>query len=180
MFASSAIWSNDDQQLVAAQVVTPSKDLLKAIKASLAKNSSKEYLTVKTPDDSAFLKSAKRGFITAGNSLSQVNADGTVTALLHPLTGDPQSNAADYFYIVVTKNEALSAKFAERLDLAIPWPIQPEWSDYLLEAGQEVELVQVLPYSGNDFSVGLRVIKNEAKWHQLLSDGLRQGQIAIS
>ena len=61
VFASSAIWSPIDQQLVAAQVVTTSQDLLKAIKATLANNNTKSYLTVKTPDDSAYLKGARQG-----------------------------------------------------------------------------------------------------------------------
>lgn len=70
LFASSAIWSVDDQQLVAAQVVTTSQELLKAIKATLANNGGKNYLTVKTPDDNAFLRGAKRGFINVSSSMT--------------------------------------------------------------------------------------------------------------
>jgi hypothetical protein len=180
LFASSAIWDNDEQQLVAAQVVTTSQELLKAIKATLANNGNKNYLTVKTPEDNAFLKGAKRGYVSVNNNLSGANAEGTVTALLHPLSGDPQANAAEHFYIVVAPDENISQKFAERLDLAIPWPIQPEWSEYLLEAGQEAELVQVLPGSGKDFAAGLRVAKNESKWQQIIANGLKAGRISIS
>jgi len=180
VFASSAIWDNEHQQLVAAQVVTTSQDLLKAIKATLANNNTKCYLTVKTPDDSAYLKSARRGYIAAGNDLSRANAQGSVTALLHPLSGDPQAHSFDYLYIVIAPDESLKEKFAERLDLAIPWPIQPEWAGYLLEAGKQVGLVEALPACGSDFSAGLRVSKNESKWQQVISDGLKQGQIQIS
>ena len=179
IFASSAIWSPEDQQLIAAQVVSTSHDLLKAIKASLAKNNAKEYLTVKTPDDSAYLKGARKGFIAVSNNLAQANAEGTVTAMLHPLSGDPQAHTTEYFYIVVAPGEDTSQKFAERLDLAIPWPIKSEWADYLLEAGQRTGLVQVLSSSGSDFTAGLRVSKNESQWQEILSDGLKTGRITI-
>jgi len=180
IFASSALWSIDDQQLVAAQVVSTSQDLLKAIKASLANNNSKSYVTVKTQDDSAYLKGAKRGYIAVSNQMSAANAEGTVTALLHPLSGDPQTNPAEYFYLVVTPAESLTEKFAERLDLAIPWPIQPKWAEYLLNEGKNNGLVQALPYSGDDFSGGLRVLKNESQWQQIITEGLKQSRITIS
>jgi hypothetical protein len=171
LFASSAIWDNDEGQLVAAQVVTTSQELLKAIKATLANNNSKSYLTLKAPDDNAYLKGARRGFITVSNNLANANAEGTVTALLHPLSGDPQTQTQDYFYVVGSTVEPISEKFCERLDLAIPWPLQGEWSDYLQEAGQEADLVEVLPSEGTDFSAGLRVRKNESAWAQVISEG---------
>ena len=179
IFASSAIWSVDDQQLVAAQVVSTSQDLLKAIKASLANNNTKSYITIKTPDDSAYLKGARKGYVAVGNNLAQANAEGVVTALLHPLCGDPQANTADYFYIVVTPRESLTEKFTERLDLAIPWSIQPEWAEYLLETGEKAGLVQPLTVSGTDFTAGLRVVKNETKWQQVIAAGLKQNRISI-
>jgi hypothetical protein len=179
VFASSAIWSTDDQQLVAAQVVSTSQDLLKAIKASLANNNSKSYVTIKTSDDSAYLKGARKGYVAVGNNLAQANAEGTVTALLHPLSGDPQANTAEHFYLVVIPGESLAEKFAERLDLAIPWPIQPEWAEYLLETGQKTGLVQPLTASGTDFSAGLRVVKNESQWQQVIAAGLKTGHISI-
>jgi hypothetical protein len=180
VFASSAVWSLEDQQLVAAQVVTTSQELLKAIKATLANNNSKSYLSVKTPDDSAYLKGARRGFVSVSNQLGAANADGTVTALLHPLTGDPQASSSDYFYLIISAKEDLSRKFAERLDLSIPWPIRTDWAPYLLEAGKRAGLLEVLPTSGKDFSAALRIKKNEALWQQVISQGLRQGQISIS
>jgi hypothetical protein len=161
-------------------VVSTSQELLKAIKATLANNNTKSYLTVKTPDDSAYLKGARRGFIAVGNNLAQANAEGTVTAMVHPLSGDPQANTADYFYVVIAHGETISQKFAERLDLAIPWPVQRTWADYLLEAGQKAGLVEVLSYCGDDFSAGLRISKNETEWQQLISAGLKAGRIAIS
>ena len=179
LFASSAIWSVDDQQLVAAQVVTTSQELLKAIKATLANNGGKNFLTIRTTDDNAYLRGAKRGFIHVSSSMIQANAEGTVTAMLHPLSGDPQANTAEYFYIVVAPGESIPKKFTERLDLAIPWPVQSDWADFLLEAGQEAGLIQVLSSSGNDFTAGLRVEKNESKWHQIISEALKNGHISI-
>jgi len=180
VFASSAVWSLKDQQLVAAQVVTTSQELLKAIKATLANNNSKSYLTVKTPEDSAYLKSAKRGYVAVSNHMSAANAEGTVTALLHPLSGDPQANTAEHFFLVATPEERLSQKFTERLDLSIPWPIQPEWADYLLEAGKKAGLVEDLPVFGKDFCAALRIEKNESLWQQVIAGGLKQGTITIS
>ncbi len=180
VFASSAIWDIEHQQLVAAQVVTTSQELLKAIKATLANSNGKSYLTVKTPDDSAYLKSARRGYVHVSNDLARANAQGSVTALLHPLSGDPQAHSFEHLYIVIAPGESLKEKFAERLDLAIPWPIQPEWSEYLLEAGKRAGLIEVLPACGQDFSAGLRVSKNESKWHELISTGLKSGRISIS
>ena len=180
LFASSAIWSPEDQQLVAAHTVSTSHDLLKAIKATLANSNSKSYLTVKTPEDSAYLKSARKGFIAVSGNLVQANAEGTVTALLHPLSGDPQAHSGEYFYIVATQGESLPQKFSERLDLAIPWPVQPEWADYLLEVGKQTGMVEVLPSCGDDFASGLRVVKNETQWADIISTGLKRGRISIS
>jgi hypothetical protein len=179
LFASSAIWDEDEQQLVATQVVTTSQDLLKAIKATLANNNNKSYLTVKTPDDNAYLKGARRGFVTVSNNLTQANAEGTVTALLHPLSGDPQPNSSEHFYVVVSPEEEIAKKFIERLELAIPWPLQPEWTAYLLEEWEKSGLVQLLPSVGSDFIAGLRVLKNESKWGQVITKGLRTHRIVI-
>lgn len=179
VYATSAVWSLEDQQLVAAQIVSTSAELLKAIKATLANNHAKSYISVKTPDDSAYLKGARRGYTAVANSLSAANADGAVTVLLHPLAGDPQANAGEYFYLIVTQGESLEQKFIERLDLAIPWPLQPTWAEYLLEAGQDAGLVQHLPASGTDFTAALRVSKNESQWRQLIQTGLSRAQLII-
>jgi len=44
--------------------------LLKAIKATLANNNGKSYLTIKPTDDSAYLKSARRGYVHVSNDLT--------------------------------------------------------------------------------------------------------------
>lgn len=180
LFASSAIWDNENQQLVASQVISTSQDLLKAIKATLANNNSKSFLTLKTPDESAYLKGARRGYLAVTSSLAQANAEGTVTTLLHPLSGDPQAGSNGCYYLVVAPGECLERRFVERLDLAIPWPLQSDWAAYLLAAGQAAGLVEALPQCGDDFSAGLRIARNEAGWQQVIAAGLEQGQIHIS
>jgi hypothetical protein len=140
------------RQLVAALVASPTKELLTAIRATLANNNSKGWITVKGGEHNAFLKGAKRGFIHVSASLAKANAAGVACALLHPLTGNPQEEAAEFFNVVVTPSERLSRKFGERLALSISWPTQAEWSEYLLTAGQEAGLVQLLPAAGPDFT----------------------------
>jgi len=179
IFASGAVWSPDDQQLVAALAVSSSRELLQAIKATLANNSNKSYLTVRSTSGGAYLKGAKRGFAHASSSLSKVNAQGTAIALLHPLAGNPQEEAADHFYVVAAAGESLPDKFGERLALAVPWPTRPEWSAHLLAAGQEAELVQPLPTAGVDFSAAVRVVKDMFAWQEVISAGLKSGAISL-
>jgi len=40
-----------------------------------------------------------------------------VTALLHPLSGDPQAHSFEHLYIVIAPGESLKEKFSERLDM---------------------------------------------------------------
>ena len=179
VFASSAVWSPEDGQLVAALVASPTKELLTAIRATLANNNSKGWITVKGGEHNAFLKGAKRGFIHVSTSLAKANAAGVACSLLHPLTGNPQEEAAEHFYVVVTPAERLSRKFGERLVLSISWPTQVEWSKYLLTAGQEAGLVQLMPTAGPDFTAAVRVVKDDDAWQSLISAGLKAGAINI-
>jgi hypothetical protein len=50
----------------------------------------------------------------------------------------------------------------------------------LLETGQGEGLVEVLPSSGKDFAAGLRVVKNESRWQEVITTGLKRGSISIS
>ena len=179
VFASSAVWSPEDGQLVAALVASPSKELLTAIRATLANNSSKGWITVKGASENAFLRGAKRGFVQVAASLAKTNAQGTAAVLLHPLAGNPQEESAEFFYVVATPAESLPDKFGERLALAIPWPTQPGWSEYLLDAGQEAGLVQLLPVLGPDFSAAVRVCKDDAGWGNLIEQGLKAQTISV-
>ena len=179
VFASSAVWSPEDWQLVAALVASPTKELLTAIRATLANNNSKGWITVKGGEHNAFLKGAKRGFVHVSTSLTKANTAGIACTLLHPLTGNPQEEAAEHFYVVVTPSERLSCKFGERLALSISWPAQAEWSEYLLTAGQEAGLVQLLPTAGPDFTAAVRVVKDDTAWQDVIAAGLKAGAIHI-
>lgn len=180
LFATSASWSPEDGQLVAALVPYTSPELFKAIKASLSTNSNRQWVSVRPPmGETAVVKSAKRGFTTIGNTFSDANAKGLVTAMLHPLTGNPQEQTETFFYLVVTPGEVQAQKFVERLNLAVPWPVQPEWADYLFNTGIQQGLIEPLPSSGDDFEAILRIVKDEDTWRQIIEEGLRSQQISI-
>ena len=179
IFAASAVWSPDDSQLVAALAASPSKELLTAIRATLANHNSKGWITIKGRLHNAFVRGAKRGFLHASSNLARADAAGTAAVLLHPLYGNPGEEGEDHFYVVTASGEALTEKFSERLALAIPWPTQPAWADYLLRSGQEAGLVQQLPVAGPDFTAALRVVKDEAGWQAVISGGLKSGALTI-
>jgi hypothetical protein len=109
----------------------------------------------------------------------------------------------DYFYVVSRRGECLSSLFMERLQLALAWALRPEWADPLLELGRQVELVECLPacpviesegpkvsrsgetglvvdhlcYRG--FLGALRVIRDEARWGELIGSALAAGSISL-
>ena len=180
VYASGAVWSPEDSQLVAAHVVTTSHELLTAIRATLANNSSKSFLTLTHPSGREILQGARRGFITVTSSLDKAHAAGVTAVLLHPLTGDPKHQpSAECFYVVAVDGEDFAGKFGERLALAIPWPTRPEWAQYLIEAGQEMELVEFLPVAGRGFTAAARIARDEAAWATVIADGLKHKRIII-
>ncbi len=180
VYASGAVWSPADSQLVAAHVVTTSHELLTAIRATLANNSNKSFLTLMHPGGREILQGAKRGYITITSSLDRAHAAGVTAILLHPLTGDPKHHPqAECFYVVAVDGEDFAGKFGERLALSIPWPTRPEWAQYLIEAGQEMELVEFLPVAGRGFTTAARVMRDEEAWETVIADGLKYKRITI-
>jgi len=179
IFASSAVWSPEDHQLVAALIASPTRELLTALRATLANHHGKGWITVKGGSHSAYLHGAKRGFLHVSSQLAKANAVGVTSVLLHPLSGNPQEETEEYFYVVATPGETLAGKFAERLALAIAWPTRPEWAAYLLQAGQEAKLIQNLPVAGPDFAAALRVSRDEAGWQAVITQGLKSGALTI-
>jgi hypothetical protein len=177
--ASSAVWDDQDSQLVAAQVMFTDPQEIKALRATLANNSSKEWLRVVTEEDNAFLRGARRGFIGVSAGMSKQHAQGNVAALLNPLTGDPQMFSEDHFYVVATPGEDITEKFVQRLDLATPWPADPQWGEYLIESGVERGLVTMLKTAAGDFETALRVEKDAEGWREVIQRGLSEGQIAL-
>ena len=66
-------------------------------------------------------------------------AEGHLLSIVHPLTGNPQEQPADFFYVLAPKGRNLAEVFSERLALAIPWPTRSDWIGYLMEVGAEKE-----------------------------------------
>ena len=175
---SSAAWDEQNNQLVAATLVSPEAQSFRAITATLATNS-KKGLTLSADGVSHYLNNARRGFTAVSGGLSQSGAEGHVLTILHPLTGNPQEQTADHFYVLVAKDQDLQAAFSERLALAIPWPTRPEWAEYLLSAGLEKDLLSDLKTSGPDFSSALCVQKNSSGWKEILEAGIARDKIAL-
>jgi hypothetical protein len=175
---SSAAWDMEGKQLIAATLVSPEQQSLRAITATLATNS-KKGLTLTAGGLSHYLNNARRGFTAVSGGLSQAGAEGHVLTILHPLTGNPQEQTAEHFYVLVAKGQDLQAVFSERLALAIPWPTKPEWAEYLLTEGLEQELLVHLETSGPDFSAALCVQKDSDGWKAVLEAGLTAGRISL-
>lgn len=175
---SSAVWDADNHQLVAATLVSPSAQSLRAIMATLATNS-KKGLTLSVDGSSHFLQNARRGFTAVSGNLSASGAEGNVQTIVHPLAGNPQDQPADHFYVLVPKGQDLGAVFIERLALAISWPTRPEWTGYLMQTGSEKELLRTLNACGPDFASALCVQKNEDGWKAIIEAGILEGKISI-
>jgi len=175
---SSAVWDAENHQLVAATLVSPSTQSLRAIMATLATNS-KKGLTLSVDGASHYLQNARRGYTAVSGNLSASGAEGNVLTIIHPLAGNPQDQPADHFYVLASKEQDLAVVFIERLALAIPWPTRPEWTGYLIEAGSEKELLRHLDTSGPDFVSALCVQKSEDGWKAVIEAGILEGKISI-
>ena len=174
---SSAVWDDDNHQLVAATLVSPEQQSLRAIIATLATNS-KKSLSISVDGTSHYIQNARRGFTCISGNLAAAGAEGYVLSLLHPLAGNPQEQAGQHFYVVAAKDESLAPKFAERLNLAIPFPVQPAWAEYLLEAGEA--LVAPLSLAGEDYPAGICVQRDIFAWQEVIQTGLKAGSIHLS
>lgn len=177
---ASALWDDDYHQLVAA-VFAGDRQIVKAVMASLMTSSEKFNTWLQVNHQRAYLSSAKRRYTQVSRPLTEAHASGAATAILHPLAGNPTESARTFFYVVATPGEDLQKKFRERLDMALPLAILPEWAEYLLTAGREAGLVAELEAFGSTFA-GLRVNKTaygEDGWEGVISAGLRSGAITL-
>ncbi len=174
----SLAWDEEHHQLVAATLVSPEAQSLRAITATLATNA-KKSLTITIDGESHFIQNTRRGFIRVSGNLSAVGAEGHILSLLHPLTGNPQEQSDDVFYVVASQAETLPTKFAERLNLAIPFPVKPEWAEYLLDAGLQAGLVQELSQTGDDFPAVVCVQRQVFAWQEIIERGLKKGVIKL-
>ena len=180
--ASSAVVDEDDDELVATQIVPVDKQSLKALRATLAQNSKKNWISIGYKGSSyggSRIRGSKKGFLTIGSSTMKEGAVGAVVAMLNPVTGDPQLWSEKHFYIVTVKDEDLFPKFVKHLDLCIPWPILESWSEYLLEEGTNKSLIDDLVQYGDEFDRCIKVQKSENHWQEIIETGLETGKIKI-
>ena len=174
---SSAVWDPDHHALVAVTLVSPEQQSLRAITATLCTNSRKS-LTLSVDNKTQALENTRRKYLAVSGNLAAVGAEGHLVTLLHPLTGNPQEEASEAFYIVTAQGEPLPARFAERLNLAIPYPVRNTWAEYLFEQGLQENLVRKLSLAGDDFQEALWVSK-AGGWHTIIENGLKQGSIKL-
>jgi len=179
VICSSAVWDTEGNQLVAATLISPDAQSLRAITATLATNS-KKGLTLSTDGVSIYLQNARRGFTAISGGLAAAGAEGHILTILHPLAGNPQEQTADQFYVLAPKGQSLQTVFSERLALAIPWPTKPDWVDYLLQAGSEMGLLTHLDTSGPDFPEALCVKKSADDWKAVIEAGITAGKISLA
>lgn len=177
--AESALWDEENCQLVAALFAASDAQIYKAVMAGLMTNSSKPGKTWLRYDKGRriSLASARGRYARVSRSMSESNAAGNAMAVLHPKAGNPREFTGD-FYVVADQEEGLRQKFQQRLDMALELPAKAEWADYLLTAGQGAGLVTSLPAFGACFS-GLRVSRGAFEWESVISAGLREGAISI-
>lgn len=182
----SAVWDSYNDQLVACGIAAPHKQQIKSILATLSVNSNRT-LTLRTPHPqggyyrSVYLKNTKKGFFHMSKSMTQTNAEGWVECIEHPANGDPRLLPDwDWFYVVTTEGQAFTKKFVDRLNLAIAWPVLPQWSEYLLEAGRYTKLVKALDIAGPGYEKGIMVYKDQSSWESLISAGMVGGSLSLN
>lgn len=186
-FGSSALWDAAPEtgipQLVAGQFYASSQQVLKALYGSLVTNSKKFLTLYDAEGKSHTLAGARRGYTRLGGNLAAAHAHGHLMVLEHPLSGNPAESTETWFYVLGITGEDIVQKFAERLDLALPWPIQSAWAETLLNAGQAANLVVWLertgPVNGQEYACGLRVSKDADAWQTVISIALQTGELLL-
>jgi hypothetical protein len=174
---ASAVWDAELQQLVAVTLVSPELQSLKAITATLYTNA-KKILALSVDGKSHAIQNTRRKYISISGSLAAVGAEGHLLALLHPLSGNPQEQSENHFYLVISPEESTHTRFVERLNLAIPYPVREHWAEYLFESGLQANLVRRLSLAGDDFPNALWVSKS-GDWRTIIENGLKDGEIRL-
>jgi hypothetical protein len=174
----------DGNMLVACVLVSTSGQMLDALKAHFEKNGGNmmhlDYLDPKL-EPSITLTAAGRGYRYAKTNFAHQHASGQARAHLNQLAGDPRSYPkSNYFYVVVETGQEAATQVGERLQLATYHTLLPAWYPWLLAEGQVADLITPLPMRGNHFFLcGYRVSKDNAAWGELVSNGLRAGNIGF-
>lgn len=179
--ASSAVWDEENDQIVAITIVSVIKQAIESIQASLCVNH-RNWIGLKEIDgisNTISFTSARRKYRDTWVNTFASGAKAYVVNLEHPSTLDPRKISDNYFYVLATQDEDLLAKFSERLNMAIAWPIMPEWTTYLHEMGKEYDLVKPLSAAGKDYKAGLCVIGDDAAWENIVQAGLISGELTF-
>lgn len=173
----------DENMLVAVVLASTSSQMLEAIKAQMEKNGGNILTAFQDDEDSVYLTAAGRGYTHVKSLFSRANASGQARAHLHQLAGDPRLHPKEnYFYVVVEHGTPTHVKLGERLQLATHHTILPEWYERLMRAGWDAGLVESLPILGDEhfFQAAYRVLKDDAAWGQIISEGLKSGELKIT
>jgi hypothetical protein len=184
VYAVNAVWDDKNRQLVACTMASSNKQSIQSILASLSTNS-KRFLTLRGAGtysySSVYLEGARKGFFKMSKNMSVANAEGWVECIEHPATGDPRLLPDwDYFFVITTPGQDFTKKFVDRLNLAIPWPVLPEWGEYLLENGKSTRLIHDLKMAGPGYERGITVWKREDAWENLISAGVTGGTLSLN
>jgi hypothetical protein len=194
----SAVWDESEHQLVASVLSASDNQSLLALKAELEKNTTSQ-LTLTLVKRNVALTGARRGYARVQTPHDKFHSHGGTLAVQHwksldprevlpPPRKDGETSPPLTFYVVARAGDCLTTLFAQRLQLALNLPIQLAWAETLLTLGQEVDLVQPLatarhphlPAAAQPFVAGLRVFKDETRWHtEVVAPALARGQITF-
>lgn len=183
VWGSSAVWDEDDSQIVAGTMFSNNMQDLKAFFASQVTNSRKTLilrLSQYNGQRDRYLHSIQRKPSYLRKSTSDQNVRGYIYCFEHPAALDPRNSPETFFYVLAKQDEDIREKFIAHLNIAIAWPVQPEWGSYLLENGEYVGAVKNLPILGKDWSGAYRVTKSNSVWEDLIVAGLEGGSLSLN
>ena len=170
--ASRVIWDAENNQLVAATLVSSTKMTLKAILASLSTNS-KQILRISGAGRNIHVENAQRGYIQIPHEIR----GGYAVSIYHPVCGDPRLSSEPYFYSIGGANA-----FIDRLQTALPWPFKREWFDYVIKKALEINLVAKLDSLG-EYPPAYRAFTGRdgvgVGWEDILGAGLVSRKLHI-
>jgi hypothetical protein len=186
VFASSVLWCERTDQLVAASLIAGTKQEMDSLLATLATNSRKTLsLSVPDPDNpdrhrQITLWNAQKGFIKVAGQMARTNARALLQHIVHPLSGEIKLDKPEHFYAVAARGEDIKRKVLVRLDRILKISVMPDWISALIELGMENALVFPLNHAGgSDFSQGYIVKAAQQEWEDIITEGVRTGALVF-
>jgi len=177
--ASYLVWDEKNEQLVAAQLAATDKQSIDSIWATYV-TSHKRNISLKTGKyywDSITVDNAQKGGAKFARTMERINARGYALTIEHPACADPRTDKWHYFYVLSRKATDMLPLFIERLDMAIAWPVLPEWGEYMYEMGEEQGLISILASKGTGYESGICVTKNTESWQAIIEAGFAGGHL---